>query len=393
MADKMYYCKTCNRTMDETQFYTSKRTDRYPNDGKMSECKKCLTRHVNNWDPKTYLWILEEIDVPYIEQEWNKLLASYAKDPKKVTGMTILGRYLSKMKLKQFADDGWDDTERIKAEMDAKKSDIMARSGYSGEEIEDALARPTYEEYIPAAPAAGDLVNSEPPAMDLLENDFIDTDLTDEDKKYLTLKWGKTYKPYEWVQLEQYYQEMMDSFDIQTPSHIDYLKLICKTSLKAHQLIDLGDIEGFQKMSKVYDTLMKSAKFTAVQNKAESGEYIDSIGELVLLCEREGFIPRFYTDEPKDKVDETLRDMRGYTNTLVTEEMNLGTLIESAVKALQKQAEVEEDDDVDDEDDDLSYDEISELRDKDYEEYTELLEDEAEEDEATIRKLLEEDDS
>jgi hypothetical protein len=138
---------------------------------------------------------------------------------------------------------------------------------------------------------------------------------------------------------------------------------------------------------------MKSAKFTAVQNKAESGEYIDSIGELVLLCEREGFIPRFYTDEPKDKVDETLRDMRGYTNTLVTEEMNLGTLIESAVKALQKQAEVEEDDDVDDEDDDLSYDEISELRDKDYEEYTELLEDEAEEDEATIRKLLEEDDS
>jgi len=46
---------------------------------------------------------------------------------------------------------------------------------------------------------------------------------------------------------------MMNSYDIQTAGHIDTLKLICKTSLKANQLIDLGDIDGYQKMSKVYD--------------------------------------------------------------------------------------------------------------------------------------------
>ena len=40
-------------------------------------------------------------------------------------------------------------------------------------------------------------------------------------------------------------------------------------------------------MSKVYDNLMKSGKFTAAQNKAESGEFVDSIGELVALCEKE----------------------------------------------------------------------------------------------------------
>jgi hypothetical protein len=28
-------------------------------------------------------------------------------------------------------------------------------------------------------------------------------------------------------------------------------------------LVDAGDVEGFQKMSRVYDTLMKSGKFTA----------------------------------------------------------------------------------------------------------------------------------
>lgn len=173
--------------------------------------------------------------------------------------------------------------------------------------------------------------------------DFFDDDLTEEDKKYLTLKWGKAYRPYEWVQLEKLYQEMMAAFDIVTPAHEDYLKLICKTSLKCHQLVDLGDIEGFQKMSKVYDTLMKSAKFTAAQNKAESGEFVSAIDEFILLCEREDFIPRYYIAEPKDKVDETLADLRGYTHRLVTEEMNLGNLIENAVRTMAREEAKEED--------------------------------------------------
>ena len=54
---------------------------------------------------------------------------------------------------------------------------------------------------------------------------------------------------------------------------------------------------------------MKSGKFTAAQNKAESGEYVDSISELVAICESEGFIPRYYTDGPQDKVDRVLEDL------------------------------------------------------------------------------------
>ena len=389
MADfeSTYYCKTCNRTMDEGQFYLSKRLDKYPQNGKLPECKKCITRHVNNWDPKTFTWILEEIDVPYIEEEWNTLVERYCQDRSKVTGMTVLGRYLSKMKLKQFRDYGWDDTEKIKAEIDAKKRDVMARQGYSGEEIEAALAAGT----MPPKPEGWDDTIEKPveetPSMDMLEPaGFID-ELTDEDKIYLSLKWGKTYKPYEWVWLEQYYQEMMDSFDIQTPSHIDSLKLICKTSLKCHQLIDLGDIEGFQKISRVYDTLMKSAKFNAVQNKAESGEFMESISELVLLCEKEGgFIPRFYTDSPKDKVDMTIRDMQGYNRSLIENETNLSDLIEGAVKALQRQAEIEEDEDIDD--DELDLEEIvkQDMTDEDFEEYYSFLEEQEEIDKALFEE-------
>jgi hypothetical protein len=33
-------------------------------------------------------------------------------------------------------------------------------------------------------------------------HDDFDSDLTEEDRTYLRLKWGKTYKPEEWIRLE-----------------------------------------------------------------------------------------------------------------------------------------------------------------------------------------------
>ena len=385
---KTLYCKTCNRTMDENQFYQTKRVDKYP-DGFLPECKKCLTRHVDNWDPKTYTWILEEIDVPYIEEEWTTLLERYAKDPRKTTGMTILGRYLSKMRMKQFSSYTWEDTERLRQEADEKKKEVMARQGYSGEEIEEAIQSGT----MPEKPDDFKNETDAPNPIDLNEPTFFDDDLTEEDKKYLTIKWGKAYRPYEWVQLEKLYQEMMAAFDIVTPAHEDYLKLICKTSLKCHQLVDLGDIEGFQKMAKVYDSLMKSAKFTAAQNKAESGEFVSAIDEFILMCERDGFIPRYYVDQPMDKVDRTIQDLQKYTRTLVTEEMNLGNLIESAARTMAREEAKEEDEETTDIDElDLNAVENEVLTDGDFLAHYQFIEDQQAEDEATMRELLGEDD-
>jgi NAD-dependent SIR2 family protein deacetylase len=99
MADvvKTYYCEKCNRTLNANEFYKSNNLEKYPHEGKFPKCKKCMTMHVNNWDPNTYLWILQEADVPYVPAEWNKLMATYGKDASKMSGMTIVGRYLGKM--------------------------------------------------------------------------------------------------------------------------------------------------------------------------------------------------------------------------------------------------------------------------------------------------------
>ena len=387
MAEKkQYYCKKCNRTMAEDQFYGSNNTEKYP-EGKLDSCKKCITMHVDNWNPETYVWILQECDVPYVPDEWMKLLESYGRDKSKVTGMTILGRYLSKMKLKQYKEYRFKDTEFLQELADSKLEQTMKRQGYGAAEIAVAV-----EKNKVIVPDGGfvEPIYQEPEVEDYFaqqsgaDNDFVD-DLTEEDKTYLRLKWGKAYKPEEWVRLEQLYEEMMASYDVQGAGHIDTLKLLCKTSLKANQLIDMGDIEGFQKMSKVYDSLMKSGKFTAQQNK-EDGEFVDAIGQLVEICEKEGFIPRYYIDKPNDRVDETLADMKGYTKTLVYEELNLGNLIEQSIKTMMNEENKEEDEDIEEEL--LTLEELDELKDEDFEHHSDFLEDEQELDEEFMRSLI-----
>ena len=382
-----YYCEKCNRTMDASQFYGSNNLAKYP-DGKLRQCKKCITMHIDNFNPDTYLWILQECDVPYVPDEWNKLLQSYAKDRSKLTGMTIIGRYLSKMKLKQYRDYRWKDTEFLQEVANKKIEETMKRQGYEAAEIAQAIATSTIP--VPQAPLQEPVYVEENPFLasgneDYFgevnggQDDFID-DLTEEDKTYLRLKWGKTYKPEEWIRLEQLYEEMMASYDIQGAGHIDTLKLVCKTSLKANQLIDIGDIEGFQKMSKVYDSLMKSGKFTAAQNKAESGDFVDSIGELIEMCEKEGYIERYYVESPKDRVDLTIADMQRYTRTLIEEETNLPNMVEKALREIDKEdkdnaanAETDIIDDVEISLDDLE----ATLKDQDFSDFDDFLDEEA----------------
>ena len=214
------------------------------------------------------------------------------------------------------------------------------------------------------------------------ENNFIDesllsgpaAQLTDDDKIYLAMKWGRLYQPADWIELERNYNEMMNSFDIQDADTINTLILLCKTNLKMNQAIDCGDVEGFQKLSKVSESLRKSAKFTAAQNKEQKNDYVDSVGELVAMCERDGFIPRFATDIPQDKVDLTLKDMNNYVHKLVTQDLGFGQQIEDALKKIQIQKEMNEAEETSK----MMDGEIPELIDEDYEEFYNSIEEQKE---------------
>jgi len=380
-SGNMCYCEVCGRTMDEGQFYLSRNIEKYPPNGRLKQCKKCLTMYVDNWDPKTFLPILEEVDVPYVKQEWDKILEKeVAKgDPSKITGMTVIGKYLAKMRIKQFKDARWADSERLQQKEEDQKRAVLRSMGNSDEEIEKTIAEDAAREV--ARPKGVKTSPSATPAQeDINDEDDLDLGLTDEEITALRLKWGKGYTHSQWVQMEQLYKDMCASYDIQTAGHRDTLKLICKTSLQANEAIDMHDIENYQKLSKVYDILMKSGKFTAAQNKEQNGEFVDSVGELVALCEKQGFIPRYYIATPADAVDQTLADLQKYTRRLVKDEMGLGDQIEAATKKLLEAQANENKIDDDDEDDTIE--------DVDYEELEEQREQQEEEDIAYMQSLV-----
>ena len=352
MARKV--CENCGRQMEDTNFYS------YKNGEKVEMCKACLTLHVDNFDQDTFLWILEKMDVPYVPAEWNVLRdKAYAKNPTKMNGMSVLGKYLSKMRLKQWKKYSWADSAEIQEER--KKAQALkqeqrqieeerVRQQFENGEISQAqyrtLVSTAYQkehEYLMPASSPG-----RPPQMDPIgednmfnENNFmsedqlpdLSTQLTLEDKQYLAMKWGRTYKVSEWIELEKKYTEMMDSFDIQDADSKNSLIFICKTYLKMNQAIDCGDVEGYQKLSRVYDALRKSAKFTAAQNKEEKHDFIDSIGQLVAYCQKQGGkIPRYEINAPKDIVDKVIQDMKDYTKTLIYEDTALARQIQDYIK-------------------------------------------------------------
>ena len=391
MASRL--CVKCGKMMDEnTQFYTYKTGD------KTDMCKKCLTMHIDNFNPDTFLWLLEKMDVPYVPEEWNVLRdRAFAKNPN-LNGMSVFGKYLSKMKLKQWQDYSWADTERLKVlkeeknklqQAEKEKFEAQIKEQFDNGEITEAQ----YKTLISTETQNEDYYMGTGPALHIPgaaadnpynENNFIDASLlpspdaqlTDDDKIYLAMKWGRLYTPADWIDLEKNYNEMMNSFDIQDADTINTLVLLCKTNLKMNQAIDCGDVEGFQKLSKVSESLRKSAKFTAAQNKEQKNDYVDSVGELVAMCERDGFIPRFATDIPQDKVDLTLKDMNSYVNKLVTQDLGFGQQIEDALKKIQIQREMAEAEETEK----LMEGETPELIDEDYEEFYNSIEAQKEQD-------------
>lgn len=396
----MLKCAKCNKTMTELQFYR-KRNGEY-----MNLCKKCATMHVDNFDESTYVWLLKEIDVPYLPTEWSNIRDKILQqDPSKMTSSAVFGRYIGKMRLARFSGNGFADSEqliedlglqKVRSQKEEEEFTKSIQEKFDNGEISEAEYKtlmPIPEE--PPAVVAYEIPQATPSAIAqdgffdesnfLSEDELVDVgaELTQEDKVALAMKWGRLYKPSEWVELEKKYREMKDSFDIQDSDTEGTLLLICKTYLKMNQALDMGDMATFQQLSRTYDSLRKSSKFTAVQNKESNNNYVDTIGELVLYCEREGgAIPRFNFEMPQDQVDILMADNKAFIKSLFYSDPTLASQVEAYLK---KREALDQADSIDSKN---PYDENGEVSNEDQMEYHDMINQDIDHDKEEVYEVI-----
>ena len=354
MATDRLVCSKCGREKPEKDFFKLKTGVR------CDMCKVCLTMHINNREKDTFLWILEMFNVPYVEKKWVELSNKiYLKDPAKFGPSSVIGQYLRTMNMKQWSEYTYADSDKlnfadrkIDEEAAARREqqgideqyeqDLLDKleSGEISQAEYDTLTRKNVEEESPIS-----LVPQFVADFTVDENE-IAAQLAQEEIQYLMLKWGGHYRPSEWIAMEEMYSRYAGEFELNVDRE-ETLKKMCRTSVKMDQALDLGDVSAYKAYSAVMKDLRTSGKFTEAQNKEDKVRYLDSIGELVALCEKEGGIIEQWTispdDYPQDKVDFTLKDLKAYTYNLVTNELGLGDLIESYIKKLEEAEKQDED--------------------------------------------------
>jgi hypothetical protein len=111
------------------------------------------------------------------------------------------------------------------------------------------------------------------------------------------------------------------------------------------------------------------------------------------MCEKEGYIERFYVETPNDKVDFVIQDMQRYTRTLVEEETNLSLMVEKALRNNEKE-DTEKSENLEEsivEEEDLSIEAIENIiKDQDYIDFQDFLDEEENADKEFYMNLSEE---
>lgn len=161
--------------------------------------------------------------------------------------------------------------------------------------------------------------------------------LADEERHKLQEKWGYNYEDEALNYLENLYDGLLLTQNINGALQGDQALKICKISYEIDCRIRAG--ADFDKLLASYDKLVKTGEFTPKNVKNASD--FESMGELVRWLEKRGFINKFYDGETRDVVDETIKNIQSWNQRLYTNESGIGDEISQRIQALKTAAELE----------------------------------------------------
>lgn len=276
-------CNRCGGSFTPESFAPTKSI--FYSDGALPVCNSCIADYLvaADFDWEKVDKVCQWADIPFVPKEWERL--------REMNGDNVFSAYAEVFAQSEYENLGWSDY--FKAFMDLK--------------------------------ASGDIDDELP-------------GLADQKRASLQERWGANYDDEALRYLENLYNGLMTTQNVNGALQVDQAIKICKMSYEIDNRIREGS--DFDKLLASYDKLVKAAEFTP-KNVKNINDF-DSVGELIKWLEKRGWKNSFYDGVTRDIVDETIKNFQNFNQRLYTNESGIGEQITERINALKQAKQIEE---------------------------------------------------
>lgn len=276
-------CNRCGGALSPDAFAPTKSI--FYSDGALPICNSCIADYLEarDFDWEAVNKVCQWADIPFVPREWERL--------HELNGNDVFAVYAEVFAQSEYEELGWHDY--FQAFKDLKASG----------DIEDELPG-----------------------------------IADQKRKQLQERWGANYDDEALRYLENLYNGLMTTQNVNGALQVDQAIKICKMSYEIDNRIREGS--DFDKLLASYDKLVKAAEFTP-KNVKNINDF-DSVGELIKWLEKRGWKNTFYDGVTRDIVDETIKNFQNFNQRLYTNESGIGEQITERINALKQAKQIEE---------------------------------------------------
>lgn len=276
-------CSRCRGSFTSDSFAPTKSI--FYADGAVPICNSCIESYLIDvdFDWREVNKLCQWADIPFVPREWERL--------REMNGDAVFGVYAEVFAQSEYEELGWHDYFVAFKE--------LKQAG----ELEDELPG-----------------------------------LHEKKLRILRERWGQNYDEEQLRYLENLYNGLMTTQNVNGALQVDQALKICKMSLEIDSRIREG--VDFDKLLASYDKLVKAAEFTP-KNVKNINDF-DSVGELVKWLEKRGWKNKFYDGVTRDIVDETIKNFQNFNQRLYTNESGIGEQITERINSLKAAKRIEE---------------------------------------------------
>ena len=283
---RSFALKTCNRCQaPQTPESFAPTKSIFYADGALPICNSCIESYLEDveFDWGEVNKLCQYADIPFVPKEWERM--------RELNGSKAFPKYAEVFAQSEYEDLGWSE----------------------------------YFEAFRTLKASGELDDELP-------------GIADKKRQQLQERWGANYDDEALRYLENLYNGLMTTQNVNGALQVDQALKICKMSYE----IDCRIREGadFDKLLSSYDKLVKAAEFTP-KNVKNINDF-DSVGELIKWLEKRGWHNTFYDDVSRDIVDETMQNFQAFNQRLYTNESGIGEQITERLNNLKSVALIEQ---------------------------------------------------